>query len=219
MPMPSEFRVQMVWFDMGNVLLHFSRAGQAAALSALPGCRRSVEEIVPFIDGRSAEHLAYERGQIDRQSFLASLTAFLDTSAAADEVDDAYSTLFTRNSPVCRLAAELARVIPIGLATNTDQSHLRRARRDYPETMSLFSAKHTVASCDCGHRKPSGEFFQCLVAQAERPASTLCFVDDLPTNVAAARQAGIGDAFQYRGFSSLRNDLARLGIPIDDSHT
>ena len=64
--MAAPGKTQIVWFDMGNVLLHFSRQRQAEALQRLPGCRRSVEEIIPFIDGRSEEHLEYERGELDR---------------------------------------------------------------------------------------------------------------------------------------------------------
>lgn len=213
--MPSQVAIQMVWFDMGNVLLHFSREKQAEALRRLPGCRREAAEIVPFIDGKSAEHLAFERGELDRDAFLARLAEFLGTDAPLQEVEDAYATLFTKNEPVCRLAAEIGKSIPIGLATNSDQLHLRRARQDYAETMSLFTAARTVASCDCGHRKPSRSFFEVLIARSGCPASRLCFIDDLSANIAGAREAGISEAIEFDGdVEKLHARLSSLGMMV-----
>lgn len=213
--MPAPSVVQMLWFDMGNVLLHFSRERQAEALRQLPGCRREVGEIIPFIDGRSDEHIAFELGELDRETFLTRLADFLGTTASHQDVEEAYATLFTRNEPVCQLAAKIAERLPIGLATNSDQLHLRRARRDYPETMSLFTPERTVASCDCGHRKPSREFFECVIARSSCPANSLCFSDDLPANIAGAREAGIGHAIEFNGdMEQLHARLSALGIPI-----
>lgn len=208
-------KIQMVWFDMGNVLLHFSRVRQGEAMRELPGCRRELAEIIPFIDGHSTEHVAYELGELDRATFLARLASFLGTTATHEEVEQAYATLFTPNEPVCRLAAEIAAKLPIGLATNSDPSHLARARRDYPETMSLFSAEHTVASCDCGHRKPSSGFFECLIARSGLPAASLCFIDDLPANVAGAQAAGISCAIHFAGdVAVLRAKLAEQRVMV-----
>ena len=204
--------MQIVWFDMGNVLLHFSRERQAQALQRLPDCTRALDEIIPFIDGRSAEHVAYECGRLEHDAFLTRLAEFLGTPAPLEQVEEAYATLFTRNDPVCQLAASLAQVMPVGLATNSDVSHLSRARRDYPETMNLFRAERTVASCDCGHRKPSRGFFDCMIARSGCPASSLCFIDDLPANVAGAREAGIMGAIVFDGsVKQLLADLSALG--------
>ena len=112
--MPSLLEMRMVWFDMGNVLLHFSRERQAQALQRLPGCARELDEIIPFIDGRSAEHVAYECGQLDREAFLTRLADFLGTPAPLGQVEEAYATLFDRNDLVCQLAASIAQVMPVG---------------------------------------------------------------------------------------------------------
>lgn len=213
--MPSSPEVKIVWFDMGNVLLHFSRERQAQALQRLPGCRRELDEIIPFIDGRSAEHVAYECGQLKREAFLTRLADFLGTPAPLAQVEEAYATLFSRNDPICQLAASIAEVMPVGLATNSDVSHLDRARRDYPETMNLFSVERTVASCDCGHRKPSRGFFDCMIARSDCPASALCFIDDMPANVAGAQEAGISGAIVFDGnMERLRANLARPGCQL-----
>jgi putative hydrolase of the HAD superfamily len=217
MAMPSSPAAQIVWFDMGNVLLHFSRQVQAHALRGLPGCQREETEIIPLING-SAEHVAYELGQLDRDTFLTWLADFLGTTAPLEQVEEAYTTLFARNGPVCDLAASVARVLPVGLASNTDVSHLSRARRDYPETMSLFSEQRTVASCDCGHRKPARGFFDCMIARSGCAASALCFIDDLPANVAGAREAGITSAIVFDGnIDRLLADLQVMVGPVQIS--
>jgi HAD superfamily hydrolase (TIGR01509 family) len=207
--------IQMVWFDMGNVLLRFCRERQAKSLRRLPGCRREVAEIIPFIDGRSDEHIAFELGELDREAFLARLARFLGTDARHEKVEDAYATLFTRHEAVCQLAAKIAQTTPIGLATNSDHLHLRRARRDYPQTMSLFTPERTVASCDCGYRKPSRGFFECMIAKSGCMASELCFIDDMAANIVGAKQAGIGQMIEFNGnIDSLRTRLSSLGIQV-----
>jgi HAD superfamily hydrolase (TIGR01509 family) len=213
--MPPRPEIKFVWFDMGNVLMHFSRKRQAEALQALPGCQRAIDEIIPFIDGRSQEHLAYELGHLTRESFLIRLAAFLGTSAPPDQVDEAYATLFTRNDPVCRLAATIAQALPVGLATNSDPSHLARVQRDEPAAMGLFPEDRTMASFRCGHRKPDREFFECMIKQSEYPADALCFIDDLQANVEAAKEASIINSLSFGGdVDQLIADLAALKVLV-----
>lgn len=181
--------VSMIVWDMGNVLFPFDRNRQAAALRRLPGCSRDFPEIIEFIDGRMEEYVAYETGKLNRAEFLVRLKEYLGTTAAYDELEEAYGTLFSRNEPVCEIAKLLASMSMI--ATNTDPSHLARVRRDYPDVMSLYPPERVADSVSLGVRKPASEFFSKLVRMSGQPAGMLLFFDDLAANVEAARRCGI----------------------------
>jgi HAD superfamily hydrolase (TIGR01509 family) len=126
------------------------------------------------------------------------------------EVEQAYSTLFTRNDPVIELAAKVSQTMPVGLATNTDPSHLLRVQQDYPDLWSLFGEERTVASSACGHRKPSRAFFECLIESSGYPAGQLCFIDDLPANIAAASDAGLQTIHFANNAKQLSEELTTL---------
>ncbi len=178
--------VQMVWWDMGNVVLNFSRDRQSRALASLPGCQPKLRDIAQFVDGSEAHH-AYETGE---GAFLECLSEFLHTTAPLAEVEEAYSELFTPNAPVCAIVVQVAKAVPCGLATNTDPSHLARVHRDHPDVLSLFRGR-IAASCQLGVRKPTPAFYEHLVDLSGFPASSLLFVDDLLVNVEAASAAGL----------------------------
>jgi FMN phosphatase YigB (HAD superfamily) len=182
--------VQMVWWDMGNVLFNFSRDQQSRALAGLPGCQRKLRDIAQFVDGGSRAHLAYEAGELVQEAFLGCLSEFLRTSATLAAVEESYSDLFTPNAPVCAIVTQVAKAVPCGLATNTDPSHLARVHRDHPDVLSLFRGR-IAASCQLGVRKPTPAFYEHLVDLSGFPAGSLLFVDDLLVNVEAARTAGL----------------------------
>ena len=66
-------------------------------------------------------------------------------------------------------------------------------------------------SCDLGLRKPDPACYDAVVAQLERPAADLLFVDDREANVHAARERGLA-AWHFDGAEGLRAELLRLGL-------
>ena len=92
-------------------------------------------------------------------------------------------------------------------------SELRAPDAAAATRMLLVPLLFAAASCNCGHRKPSREFFNCLIARSPCPASSLCFIDDLPANIAGARKAGIGHTIEFAGnIDQLRARLSALDI-------
>ena len=205
--------VQMVWWDMGNVVLNFSRDQQSRALAGLPGCCQGLTKIENFVDGSEA-HLAYEAGKLLQGTYLEYLSEFLHTTATLTEVEEAYSDLFTLNAPVCAIVAQVAKAVSCGLATNTDPSHLARVHRDHPDVLSLFRGR-IAASCQLGVRKPTPAFYEHLVSISGFPAGSLLFVDDLPANVAAASAAGLQAVVFDGDVVHLVQELQSRGIQVN----
>ncbi len=76
--------------------------------------------------------------------------------------------------------------------------------------MSMFERVYT--SYEIGARKPARAAFDYVLDDAGLAAAECVYVDDLPENVAAARELGMR-AILARGTESVREGLAALGIP------
>jgi len=72
----------------------------------------------------------------------------------------------------------------------------------------------TVVSAFVGNVKPSAEIFEYLLERFQLKAEECFFVDDMPGNVAGAKQCGI-DGFVFQGdANALRSALASLGVNL-----
>lgn len=89
-----------------------------------------------------------------------------------------------------------------------DKYELRRAR--YP-----FFARFDgcVISGVEGVAKPDRKIFEVLLARYELDPGTTVFIDDLPANIAAARELGVV-AVTFTTSAQLRRDLRDLGLPV-----
>lgn len=104
------------------------------------------------------------------------------------------------------LIGELRGGARVVAGTNTIEPHyaFHRDRGDY----ALFD--EVYASCRLGLAKPDPAFYRAILsAEGCRPQEAV-FVDDLPENVAGARQVGLR-AFLHRDAATLRRELAGAG--------
>ncbi len=89
-----------------------------------------------------------------------------------------------------------------------DKFVLRRARYGFFELLEgcVISGLEGVA-------KPDQKIFEILLSRyGLEPAATV-FIDDLPANVAVARELGVA-AIQFTTATQLRSDLRDLGLPV-----
>jgi len=70
------------------------------------------------------------------------------------------------------------------------------------------------SSCYLGLRKPDPKIYQIALDVLQRDPEESAFIDDRAENVAAAAKLGI-HAIQYRGSAQLVEDLARLGVMVE----
>jgi glucose-1-phosphatase len=207
--------ILIVYFDLGEVLCHFSRERQAKALAALPGCGLSIQEILRLIEG-SKQHLAYETGNVSRTEFLSWLAKSLRTTATLEQVEYAYATLFMPNEPMWQLARSLAKHYPLGIASNSDPSHFARVETDYPVLMSLFPQDRVVTSYRARARKASPAFFRHMTVVSGISPESILFIDDLLPNIDGAAAAKIGHPIHFTGsVPSLIAQLRARGVRLD----
>ena len=175
-------------FDIGNVLIpfDFNRALRRIATQA----PRPLTEFSP-----EAKHLmqSYESGQIDRAEFLRLAFALLEYRGTEADFVAAWEDIFVENFAMTRLVNRLRERYPLYLLSNTNDIHANYFEAKYPVFQSFTGA---VYSHRAGCIKPGREIFEIAIRQFDVEPGETVYIDDLPANVATARDFGFR-AFEY----------------------
>jgi len=118
-------------------------------------------------------------------------------------------TLGDAIGPTVELLSELREArVPLFALNNWSAETFPTARPRYP-FLEWFDG--IVISGEVGATKPDPRAYEALLARHDLDPATLAFVDDVPANVAAARQLGM-HGIVFTGAGALRADLADLGL-------
>jgi putative hydrolase of the HAD superfamily len=206
--MPPEF----IYFDLGNVLLHFCHQRAARQMSEVAGI--STEQVWKTVFETDLLWRS-ERGEISSQEFW---RAFCDeTSVQADQrrLLTAMSDIFELNALIIPLVATLSSAgHRLGILSNTNAAHWEFVT-DGRYTLLDRYFELSVLSFEERSMKPDPDIYaaairRCGVSSPER----IFFVDDRPENVAGARRAGI-DAVQYTTPQKLAGELVTRGVEFN----
>src|SRR5579884_1111329 len=178
--------ITTIVFDFGNVLGFFSHrkaAEQLAAFSPL-----SAEEILNryLLDPELED--AFESGRMSLPEFRALVRQRCHVTCSDAQLDGAIADMFTPNHEVCALVPALKLRYRLALLSNTNELHSVHFRRQFAQTLAHFDA--LVLSHEVGLRKPCLDIYaHCQTVVGSAPQQCL-FIDDLPSNVEAARACG-----------------------------
>jgi glucose-1-phosphatase len=192
--------VRAVIFDIGNVLLPFDymrAVDRLVAANAPP---------VPPDRGRvTAAQRDLELGLIDEAEFFLRVAPEFNHRGPDAEFLAIWADIFEPNPPLFSLAEHLAATMPLYLLSNTNSIHRRHFEHNYP-VFGLF--RDAIYSYEAGLLKPDPAIFALPAARfGINPGDTL-YLDDMPENVAAARQAG------FHTIHYLHHDHARAEAEI-----
>ena len=199
--------VEAVLFDLGGVIIDidFGRVfSRWAALSPL-----SAEQIAErFVFGDLYHR--YERGEIGDREYFDSVREALRSDADDARVLEAWNAVFTGPNRVnLALVNRLSAQMPVFAFTNTSASHQRAWSRAYPDVVAAF--RRIFASAEMGMRKPERRAFDAVIEMIGADPDAILFFDDLPSNVAGARDAGL-QAILVDGPDAVRNGLTAHGL-------
>ncbi len=201
--------IRSVVFDIGRVLLLFDF--NLALRRILPLCH---EEMVKGFPPRVEEiKIAYEAGQIGREEFLREAFVLLGYRGSEAEFISAWEEIFEVNEPMIRSVQCLKeKGYPIYLLSNTSDIHVDYMLEKYP-FFSLFD--DAVYSYRVRCAKPDPSIYQLAARQfGVTPAETL-FIDDLPANIASAREVGFrAIRYDYRDHPRFLNEVEPTGVPF-----
>lgn len=177
--------IRTIFFDFGNVLGFFDH-------------HRAIKKLLRFTDFPSTELALllyggtleddFETGLISTSQYFEAAQANGRLTCSHEEFVAAFVDIFWENTPVTALIPRLKKHYRIVLASNTNEAHFTHYRRQFDHVLRHFD--HLVVSHEIKARKPHREFYERSQQFADcRPGECL-FVDDLPSNIAAAEAIG-----------------------------
>ena len=198
-------KIELVAFDLGNVLCTVDEATPAKKLAELSGF--DPDEVHEIAFGHSAK-LQFESGKISFAEHTRQAMSKLGIKMLADEFISIYNSALIPSDDMFPLVSRIARTHRIALVSNTSEPHWEYASRFLPFSERLDPV---IVSCAVNSMKPEAAFYKALLDQSCVAASKILFIDDLGINIEAARAAGmVGHLFTSR--MALESALAELQI-------
>jgi FMN phosphatase YigB (HAD superfamily) len=205
-------RPQFIYFDMGNVLLHFSHEKMAGQMARVVGIEAAQAWRILF-EGHEALEWQYERGALTREEFYRGFCGAAGASADIDRLDAAGNDIFELNAPIIGPVGRLAGAgYRLGICSNTTLSHWTYCTSRFRVLTAVFSV-HAM-SYELKAMKPDPKFYAAAAALAGVGPDGIFFTDDRADNVAAAIDAG-WDAVQFESVSQLNEALRSRGVVIN----
>ncbi len=202
-----EGRIELVLFDLDDVLYHYSRRRRAERLSEVTGIAPDAIRAAVWDSGLEAEG---DRGALGREAYLQAFGERIGRPVSLADWVDARRAAVAPNGPMLALAARLRATTGIAVLTNNPELLTDHLDVICPELRPLFGER-IFASASFGTAKPDVACFErCLAGLPVAPSAAL-FVDDLAENVAGARAAGLR-AHHFTSVEALRRDLAACGL-------
>jgi len=203
---------QFIYFDMGNVLLHFSHERMAQQMAGAAGIDPAVAWRILF-EGHDGLEWMYERGELTRDDFYRRFCESAGAKADIDQLDAAGNDIFELNAPIIGPVGRLAAAgYRLGICSNTTLSHWTYCTGRFRALTKAFSI--FALSFELRAMKPDPKFYSAAAELASVPPEHILFTDDRPENVAAASAAG-WDAVQYESVSQLNDALRNRGVVIN----
>lgn len=180
--------IRTIIFDFGNVLAFFDH-------------QRAIKKLLRYTDVPSTELALvlyggpleddFEHGKLSTAQYFAAVEADGRLQCSHDDFVAAFVDIFWENTPVTALIPRLKKHYRLVLASNTNAAHFEHYRKQFDHVLKHFD--RLVVSFEAGARKPHREFFQYCERFAGCAPDECLFIDDLPSNVAAA------EAFGWKG--------------------
>ncbi len=179
--------IEAVVFDVGGVLVDVDFKQAFAHWSERSGVPVDVIARRFKVD---AAYEAHERGELDGKQYFATLRNSLGIDLPDHDFEAGWNAIFKGVYPNgAELLASIALTRPVYLFSNTNAPHYDCWSALYPQLITPVTK--VFCSQEIGLRKPSAASFDKVCALTGIAPQRIAFFDDLPENVAGARQAGM----------------------------
>ena len=200
---------QFIYFDLGNVILNFSRSRQYRQMGDILGV--SPEKISQFVEQDNLERQS-ETGQITPEEAHRLLCCAAESDCDFSALALADSDIFELNTSIEPLIVELARCgCRMGLLSNTSKNHWEFCLSRFPLLRDCF--EHYVLSYEVGIMKPETDIYRVAIQKTGLPAGEIFYTDDLEPNVLAAKECGM-DAVLFTDTAQLTRELSLRGLQL-----
>jgi putative hydrolase of the HAD superfamily len=166
------------------------------------------EAIQAYLYGGTLEE-DFESGKISAPVFCGMVRETCHLTCTDEQFAKAFADMFTANVDVCALVPRLKARYPLYLLSNTNDLHYRQFSKQFADVLGCFNG--IVLSHEVGVRKPNPRIYEACLKLAGKQAGECLFIDDLPSNIAAAKACG-WHGLVYRPGEDLAGELARIGV-------
>lgn len=222
--------IEVVLFDLGNVILPFNHFQIAQKLSRFALKTQYQDPPLIFAEifdlGKGLIN-PYERGEISSSQFFELLRERFDLALSFEDFASIWNEIFTENVEVSEMIRSLKGKKRLGLVSNTNPLHFAYALERFP-VVHLFD--RCILSHEVGAKKPDLKIFEAALRWASTPPERILFIDDTSGHVEAAHRLGLR-AIHFTSARELRRSLHDLhldeiggprdtdGNPGDDDQT
>lgn len=205
---------KFVYFDLGNVLVHFDHDIAVQSVARLSGREASVVKEAIFTSGLQDR---LETGLISSSEFAQSVITKLACQLPEEPLLDAISAIFQPNEPILLVLEQLKQAgVPMAVLSNTCAPHWGwLLRQNWPVIGNWF--EFYVLSYEARSMKPDSVIYEVSEQRSGRTPQYLFFTDDRADNIAAAAARG-WSTHQFRNVEGLVGDLGPwLGLNLKGS--
>ncbi|HTP41999.1 MAG TPA: HAD family phosphatase [Nitrospiria bacterium] len=203
--------VDVLVFDLGNVIVRVSHAAMAAALAARSSDPRfqDPERVLALaFDDRDGLTVEFDTGRLTADVFCRSVSDRLSLSLSFEEFAACWNAGFEEQVDVTALIRRLHGRYRLMLLSNTNELHYRHLQSRVP-VLSLM--ERTFLSFELGMRKPDRAIYERVIRDAGVDPARIVYIDDIEAYTRAAAGLGI-QAVTFESAAQLERALQARGL-------
>ena len=180
-------KINLILFDLDNVLCRYDRWARAARLAEISGT--AATEIYRAIWQSGFERLG-DDGTLTPAEYLKGFGERIGYPLSLDDWLDARKASMGADETMLELVRQLRRSVDVAVLTNNSEILVDHIDSLCPELRPLFG-QHIFASAKFKAAKPDVVCYQRCLAKLGARATEVLFVDDLLENIIGAQHAGL----------------------------
>jgi len=205
--------LEVILFDLGNVILPFSHFQIAEKLSRFSRKKEFQDPVKIFsylFDYQSGAVNLFDLGEISPDQFFQSIKEYLSLSLDFEDFVPIWNEIFTEDLEVSKTILALKGRWRLGLLSNTDILHFNYIVSKFP-ILSAFDK--WILSYEVGFKKPDVRIFQKALEWASVKPEKVLFIDDIERYVEVAESLGM-QGIHFRSAAQMKEELSeKLNLP------
>jgi putative hydrolase of the HAD superfamily len=198
--------IEVIFFDLGNVILPFAHYQIAEKLSRFAQRKefQDPQKIFSYLfDFREGIANDFDEGKLTPTNFFQSIKKHLHLSISFEEFIPIWTDIFVEDQEVSKIILSLKEKWRLGLLSNTDPLHFNYILSKFP-VMRAFD--RWILSYEVGFTKPAVQIFQRAIEWASVEPRKILFIDDMKKHVEAAISLGM-QGIHFISAQQLKEDL------------
>lgn len=203
--------VELLLFDLGNVIVRVSHSAMAEALaarSADPRFQDPKRVLALAFDDHEGLTDAFDEGRLTPDAFYRSAADRLALSLSFEEFAGCWNTGFDENLEVTALIRQLHRRYRLMLLSNTNALHFGYLS---PRLPVLPLMERAFLSFELGMRKPDRALYEHVITATGVAPDRILYIDDIAAYTSAAGELGM-HSITFESAEQLEHAMRQYGI-------